>query len=599
MNAPNPRRRRRRGGRGQGDEAGAATGSTARPQAAEKGGGKPDAEPRGNRQRSRDGDRRGGGGERGGGRDRRRGPDAAAPISAPRSLDLERPIDEPLAGAELREMKEHLQFLGRFKAALRLSLNAAEALLVNGARPPTDRGQCRHLLAKVDRPTVRSALDREPLRSDRPGRLRFLAGVVRLVPDVDLLLEYLSSVTEVAERREAARAFAATVDKVDLAGLSPALVTRLLEVVRATFTGPDRVQALFGLLDNPGAEAAIGGAMPDLSPELIAQFGPLTAAHRVVVRGEAPPRDDEDRGALDRGLAILLDAPASVLRSYSEPTRLRLATLALDGELEAREAIRTLIASLPEREDTTALRIARARQLLASGEDDEARSVLNRLAHASPPDPWAERRAEAMSWPRVGRVATDAGRPGDGQLHRGFWLDGAAFAWVRTAPPEQAGRVVAAARLASDLCTTGVIGVLGHGLGDKGLVWIAHPLVGSPKPPRPGSLASALDLAADGLALLADLARAGVEMPDLELERLRWIGGPRPRPLVLDLLDARPEDPSRAALAHGPPARAWCRRWLADRDDLPGALRTRLAQPAPLVVLARTLMEHRARLDDR
>src|SRR5581483_6196058 len=68
---------------------------------------------------------------------------------------------ETLSPSEVAEMKEHLAFLRRYKEILRLKLNAAEDLLVNGQREPSERGVCRHLIGKVDRAVIDAAIGRE------------------------------------------------------------------------------------------------------------------------------------------------------------------------------------------------------------------------------------------------------------------------------------------------------------------------------------------------------------------------------------------------------------------------------------------------------
>ena len=68
--------------------------------------------------------------------------------------------DQPLTPAEAAEIRANFQFLSRHRKSLRLRVNAAEDLLLNGAQPPTHRGRCAHLLAKVDLSAVQSALDR-------------------------------------------------------------------------------------------------------------------------------------------------------------------------------------------------------------------------------------------------------------------------------------------------------------------------------------------------------------------------------------------------------------------------------------------------------
>ena len=51
-------------------------------------------------------------------------------------------------------MRLHFRFLKEYRKVLRLRVNAAEDLLLNGKRAPTHRGVCQHLLAKIDRARV-------------------------------------------------------------------------------------------------------------------------------------------------------------------------------------------------------------------------------------------------------------------------------------------------------------------------------------------------------------------------------------------------------------------------------------------------------------
>jgi hypothetical protein len=57
-------------------------------------------------------------------------------------------------------MAGHLLFLRTYKL-LGLSLNAPRILLINGDKPPMDRGICKHLLSKVDRRLVEKVLARD------------------------------------------------------------------------------------------------------------------------------------------------------------------------------------------------------------------------------------------------------------------------------------------------------------------------------------------------------------------------------------------------------------------------------------------------------
>src|SRR5215813_12405561 len=124
-------------------------------------------------------------------------------ISEPRRLDLDRPVTEPLSPDEAREMAGHLLFLRTYKKQLGLSLNAAEDLLINGDREPSDRGICKHLLSKIDRRVVDKVLARDAMKTDPRMRARFLAGIVRLNRDVSFLIWYLQALAEVTDKREA------------------------------------------------------------------------------------------------------------------------------------------------------------------------------------------------------------------------------------------------------------------------------------------------------------------------------------------------------------------------------------------------------------
>ncbi|MEE8201438.1 MAG: hypothetical protein V3R29_09755, partial [Candidatus Acidoferrales bacterium] len=57
-------------------------------------------------------------------------------------------------------LREHFRFLRENRKELRLKVNAAEDLLLNGVREPTHRGVCQHLLGKVERGAVLSAAER-------------------------------------------------------------------------------------------------------------------------------------------------------------------------------------------------------------------------------------------------------------------------------------------------------------------------------------------------------------------------------------------------------------------------------------------------------
>src|SRR2546425_10115679 len=223
------------------------------------------------------------------------------------------PAEAPLGREEIAEMKEHIAFLRRYREALRLKLNAAEDLLVNQQREPSDRGVCRHLLGKVDRAVVERAIERDPLRGDAAARARMLAGAVRLTADVGVLLAYLEALAHVRSHAEAAQAFAEVVRRIDFESVSATRLARLVQVLIDTFLDHERVQVLFSLFAGPAFRRAFEAALPAFPPAVAEVCAPLRAVHRRLLEdgggAEAP-------GLLAKGMEQGLLAPDPVLRSY-------------------------------------------------------------------------------------------------------------------------------------------------------------------------------------------------------------------------------------------------------------------------------------------
>src|SRR5262245_10838577 len=394
------------------------------------------------------------------------------------------PADDRLTSAEVAEMKQHLAFLRTYKDMLRLKLNAAEDLLVNGQRQPTDRGVCRHLLAKVDRAAIEGALTREPLRSDPAARARLLGRALRVTADVSVLLDYLETLGQVRSHAEAAAAFAEAVERIDFEAVSPSRFARLLQVLVDTFTDHERVQVLFSLLGMPAFCRVFDAAAATFPPAVTAACAPLRAVHRRLV---------EDRTAaasadlLAAGIAQVLSAPDPVLRGYPESLRTGILQLALDlpsvpPELADRAAS-VLLASLPRGDRTYArLAIRHAAQLLRRHVDDRARAVLEDLRRRHPDQRLAERWLGALAARHLGRVAlTGGGPPTRGRLQLAFWLGGPRPVWLRTAAASDAERLEREARLHASLALAGVAPVVEHGVA-SGIPYVA---VRPPGPPLP------------------------------------------------------------------------------------------------------------------
>jgi hypothetical protein len=457
------------------------------------------------------------------------------------------PPSDTLRAEEVAEMKEHLAFLRRYKSLLRLKLNAAEDLLVNGQRDPTERGVCRHLLGKVDRAVIEAAIARDPLHSDAGARARMLAGAVRLTADVGILLAYLEALAHVSSRAEAAQAFAEVVHRMDFESLSPARLARLLQVLVDTFVDHERVQVLFSLLANPAFRRALDGAGDALAPAVAQALAPLRALHhRVVERGAEPP------ALLTPGMQLVLSAPDPVLRGYAEPLREAMLELALAPDVPpglADRAAGVLLSSLPRTGRPYArLALRRAAQLLHRHADDRARAVLQELRRAQPSVRAAERWLAALDGRRLGRIALAGEPPERGRLIRAFWLDGQRPAWVRTAAAPAAERLACEARLQRELALPGIAAIVEHGVA-TGIPYVA--VLGSGQPldaavARP--LAATFTLAAEAGRVLRALALAAIVLPDAAAER--FLCAPPVGLALADLDGAQAGDADRAHAAH-------------------------------------------------
>ena len=127
-----------------------------------------------------------------------------------------------MSAAEVARMKVTLRFLREHRHTLKLKVNAAEDLLLNGRREPTHRGLCQHLLSKLDRTRVLQAAAHMP-----PAQAtEFLAGIVRFAPEVPYLLEFLRSVKASEHPRQAAAALTQALERVDFAETSSAQMRR-------------------------------------------------------------------------------------------------------------------------------------------------------------------------------------------------------------------------------------------------------------------------------------------------------------------------------------------------------------------------------------
>ena len=459
-------------------------------------------------------------------------------------------------------MREHLRFLFKHRKTLRLKVNASEDLLLNGAKAPTHRGACLHLLSKVDLSSVESTLTRLP---DPAERVELLAGVVRFSTDAGVLLLWLESLAGVASRTQAAAAFDRAVRRIDFSRISPARMRRVLDLVARTFEGHERVQVLFNLLRSQGFRDAFDASAEKLPDELAGLFVPLRAVHETILEGR-PDRFGAD--VLGEGVAAVLTAPEAVLRSYAEPVRERLlesAVRLLRDAATADRAEEVLLDSLPkEGRSYSRIGLLRAAELLRRHDDALARALLTRICATHPGFHKPARWLEALDAPRVGRLAL-IGRD-EGRLRFAFWLDGQHPAWVRTAVGSDGVSALEEARWQRDALVAGVAPVVLSGVGDDGVAHVAFPAMGRPadlvlrrKPSRP----LAVLVATQAAQVLASLAMAGKTLPDAAPSRFLLSEGEQPLLWLADLTGLAPAAPSEAARRHLALAVAWTEEILA------------------------------------
>ncbi len=471
-------------------------------------------------------------------------------------------------------MRRHLKFLRDHRRELRLKVNAQEDLLLNGAREPSDRGACVHLLSKVDHAAVMGALE----RIDDPGkRRRLLHGVVQFTQDDGILLLYLEALADDASRAQAAGALPLAAERIDFAGLSAPRLARLLEVIATVFTVPqERASAVFGLLHSPSFRGRFQEAQDDLPADLKHSFVPLLAVYEAFVLGDEESHPARD---IDEGVSILLTVPKAVMDAWPTSIQERVLSVALarmHKDEVADRAAGTLLEALPADSDAY-LRgsLLRASALLRGHADARATWQLKQLRGAHPDHPHAADWLAALKAPRVGRIALRRGsdRKSKG-LQAGFWLDEQRDVLIRIGKPDDAARFSREADVHRKLALPGLTPFLVAGKAEGGRPWIAIPALGRPAPDalkgKPMHPSAALWLCWQGVGLLGGVAASGWRLPDARSWRFLVLPGKRPTLLLADLSGIEPlEGDERTPDAHRGASFGWCRDVLRDQEVVP------------------------------
>jgi len=457
----------------------------------------------------------------------RRAAPVAAPLLPPKAtLDATMPADAPLSEQEQADLKQHFAFIARYRPDLRLRANDAENLLITGAREPTDRGVCTHLLGKIDRALVNATLARVP---DPARRTRILAGVVRFSRDVAVLLLYLESLGESASRAEAAATLVAALPELEYDAVSAAQMRRVLELMATLLPEVERPLLVLSLLRSAGFRAAFDRATEAMPASLAALFSPMRAVCAVAF---APAREVEgvDDAELERGLRLLLAGASAHLARLPAEARARLVEAAVafdDLGVAGERAVAELLGSLPKdgRRFST-LATARARRLLAQGRDAEAKTLLEDLRANHPDYKLPGRWLSALEAPvRLGRLALfDAAAiaPGARQvLRRGVWLEHQRQVWVSVGESSAVAGFAEAAALHGELLLPGLLPSLVSGVTPQGIPYSAVSMYGEPLPRALAQLRQESHRLAEclrsGVELVSALALAGVTAPRLSL----------------------------------------------------------------------------------
>ena len=475
-------------------------------------------------------------------------------------------------------LREQFSFLRENRKELRLKVNAAEDLLLNGVREPTHRGVCQHLLGKVERGAVLSAAE----RLAPAAAAKLLAGVIRFSADIEYVLLFLEKIKLSSSPAEATAALSQGLQRIDFDKVSATQMRRVLELFTELFNKRQQPALLLGMLESHSFRDAFDSSISDLPESLAHLVLPLRAAQVAVLHGKMNPFDSE---TLREGVHLLLDLEDKILLRHSLEVRQRLFRFGLEAccapAHRLHRGLRMLLTSFPASDGHKAKHaLGLARHFLAAQQEAEARKILQVLAGEYPdfsvPTCWqgfldAERLGE------VALVDEPAGLKdalGHHERRAGIDLKTLRAVWVQIGNPEHADSHEATVRLLDELCIPGVAPLLASGTAPAGEPYFAVARPGRTlEPALMGDLEAgdALRLCRDAVEIIAALAAAGIQLPDAST--LRFTRDTRGALLLTDLAGAKRIDVAAAGSLHLKLAQEFCqlvlgraRRYIAPRD---------------------------------
>ena len=442
-------------------------------------------------------------------------------------IDRSEPVETQLSPAEIAEFKEHFQFLAKHRKILKLKTNSQEELLLSGAREPERRGVCLHLLKKVDRQSVSSALTRV---QDPKLKTSFLAGLVRFYPDIQTVLAYLESLKQTVSKDEAATALSAGLTRLDFSKVSSAQMRRVLDLSVSMFDKAVLPQVMLGLLGSDTFRKALDGSLDDLPDALREIVEPLRVVHPVVWKGH---RRGLDLALVEQGLLLIMQMPDSNLRRYPERIRERLVEACLllektEGRIE--RGVNILLETFTKSGRVySGLAMKRVSALLRVGQEAKAKKVLSQLTTSQPDFQMPKKWFDALERPRLGRTALVDLEPDTmletmpiGQWQMGFSFEHQAAVWVDISSAQESVAFGKATNLHKRLVMPQVIPILEDGTSKSNHCFRVLPMTGKPATQvlKKGKLRGieVLRLARDAVAIIAGAQAFGVSLSRLMLD---------------------------------------------------------------------------------
>jgi hypothetical protein len=490
------------------------------------------------------------------------------------------PVEEPLAPHEVVQLKRHFKFLREHRNVLKLRVNAAEDLLLNGVKEPTHRGVCQHLLAKVERSRVLSVSQTLPAAD----AVRLLSGVIQFAPEIGYILRFLECVKLTSTHEQAGAAITEALKGIEFTDLSGAQMRQLVSLIVEVFPEREIPIFLLTLLNDRTFREALDRSLDGFPEVLRTMVRPLFALHGVLAPGRGHSRAGApnvearrfERDDVLAGVVLVLAVNSNSLLRLSESTRRRLFHLGCEA-LRARQDVRrdaleSLLTSLSfnqpsEQRAATELLVS---ALLATGHDVPAKRILDLLPATEDTQSTLSRWRSLLAAPRVGPIAMDASRPGEKQppperWQRGWHVPSQSSVLFRFGAPESTATYQANVALWRSVLIPATSRVVAAGTDDKQRPFLAVEIPGSPLPRCLSQGARVTDAVRTSwmigiCALLNALGREGLALPDASL--YRYNVDSEGHVWLVDLWQVRVAEPTEALALHVKQALDLCNRML-------------------------------------